>query len=206
VHDVYAYGLIAQSTLCTLEGYFPARAGYAEIAKVAEVGHTVGGEATGSAYVLARLGVGTKLDGSWLGTDEPSRQVIGLLSDAGVDCSKIRLKDDAETIREFVFSDSETRTVFGNYGRMLGGGRTWNEPSGDDIRASRTVCLDPFLGDESMQAAEICVAAGTPYVTIDVAPEGSEWNGTDKNRMRGGRNGMRAHARVHQQPFRTRVG
>jgi sugar/nucleoside kinase (ribokinase family) len=171
VHDVYAYGVIAQSTLCTLEGDFPPRAGYAEIATVAEVGHTVGGEATGSAYVLARLGVGTKLDGNWLSTDEASHQIVRLLSAAGVDCSRISLKDDAETIREFVFSDSQTRTVFGNYGRMLGGGRMWNEPSGDDIRASRMVCLDPFLGDESMQAAEICVATGTPYVTIDVAPE-----------------------------------
>lgn len=169
--DVYSYGIIAQSTLCTLEGDFPPPAGYAEIAKVAAFGHTVGGEATGSAYVLARLGVGTRLDGSWLSTDEASHQIVGLLSDIGVDCSKITLRDDAEGIREFVFSDTETRTVFGNYGRMLGGGRTWNEPSGDDIRASQIVCLDPFLGDESTQAAEICVEAGTPYVSIDVAPE-----------------------------------
>jgi sugar/nucleoside kinase (ribokinase family) len=171
VHDVYAYGIIAQSTLCTLAGDFPPRAGYAEIAKASEVGHTVGGEATGSAYVLARLGIGAKLDGSWLSNDAASRQIIRLLSDAGVDCSRISLKDGAESIREFVFSDSETRTVFGNYGRMLGGRRAWNEPSGDDVRASRIVCLDPFLGEQSVQAAEMCVEAGTPYVTIDVIPD-----------------------------------
>jgi sugar/nucleoside kinase (ribokinase family) len=170
VHDVYAYGIVAQSTLCTLEGRFPPRAGYAEIARLAEVGHTIGGEAAGGAYVLARLDVATKLDGNWLSAGEASGRMIQLFSDAGVDCSRISLVDDCETLREFVFSDGETRTVFGNYGRVLGGDRTWNEPSSDDIRASRIVCLDPFLGEESAQAAEICVEAGVPYVTIDVAP------------------------------------
>ena len=171
VHDVYSYGIIARSTLCTLEGDFPPRAGYQEIADVAEAGNTVGGEATGSAYVLARLGIRAKLDGSWLADDEASRRIIGLLSDAGVDCSRISLRDDVETLREFVFADGETRTVFGNYGRVLRGDRAWNEPSGDDIRASRIVCLDPFLGDMSLQAACMCMETGTPYVTIDVPPD-----------------------------------
>jgi sugar/nucleoside kinase (ribokinase family) len=120
--------------------------------------------------VLARLGIAAKLDGNWLSAGEASRRIIRLLSGAGVDCSRISLVDDCETLREFVFSDGETRTVFGNYDRVLDGDRTWNEPSGDDIRASRIVCLDPFLGEESAQAAEICVEAGVPYVTIDVAP------------------------------------
>lgn len=173
MHDVYAYGVIAESTLWPLEGQFPARAGYAEIADVAEVGHTIGGEAAGGAYVLARLGVASKLDGNWLSTEEGSRRIMELLSTAGVDCSRIRLSRESETIREFVFSDRQARTVFGNYGRVLGGDRTWNEPSGEDIRASRIVCLDPFLGEESAQAAEICVRAEVPYVTIDVVP-GSE--------------------------------
>ena len=173
MHDVYAYGIIAQSTLCTLEGTFPPRAGYAEISKVAEVGHTIGGEAAGGAYVLARLGISTKLDGNWLSAGEASHGVIQLLSRAGVDCSRIWLVDGCETLREFVFSDGDAKTVFGNYVRVLGGDRTWNEPSGDDIRASRIVCLDPFLGEESAHAAEICIEARVPYVTIDVMP-GSE--------------------------------
>ncbi|MDR9451308.1 MAG: carbohydrate kinase family protein [Acidimicrobiia bacterium] len=168
MHDVYAHGIIARSTLCTLEGDFPLRAGYAEIANVAEVGHTIGGEAAGGAYVLARLGIATKLDGSWLKADEASGRIVSALSEAGVDSSRISLTDDCETLREFVFSDGDTRTVFGNYGRVLRGDRTWNPPSGDDIRASRIVCLDPFFGEESAQAAEICVEAGVPYVTIDV--------------------------------------
>jgi sugar/nucleoside kinase (ribokinase family) len=170
VHDVYAYGVIAQSTLCTLEGRFPPRAGYAEIADIAEIGHTIGGEAAGGSYVLARLGISTKLDGNWLNAGEASRRIVRLLFGAGVDCRRISLVDNCETFREFVFSDGETRTVFGNYGRVLSGDRTWNEPSADDIRASRIVCLDPFLGEESARAADICVDAGVPYVTIDVAP------------------------------------
>jgi sugar/nucleoside kinase (ribokinase family) len=171
MHTVYAYGIIAPSTLCTLEGDFPPRAGYAEIAKLAELGETVGGEAAGGAYVLARLGVATKLDGSWLSDDAASRRIVGLLADAGVDCDRLTLQEGAETLREFVFADSETRTVFGNYGRVLTGDRVWNEPSGDDIRSSRIVCLDPFLGEQSQQAAAMCVEAGVPYVTIDVPPE-----------------------------------
>ncbi len=173
MHDVYAYGIIARSTLCTLEGDFPPRAGYAEIAGFAELGETVGGEAAGGAYGLARLGVAAKLDGSWLSDDAASRQIIGLLADAGVDCSRITLTADAETLREFVFADGDAKTVFGNYVRVLGGDRAWNPPSGDDIRASRIVCLDPFLGEESEQAAAICVEAGVPYVTID-APADTE--------------------------------
>lgn len=171
MHDVYAYGIIARSTLCTLESDFPARAGYAEIAGVAELGDTVGGEAAGGAYALARLGIAAKLDGTWLSDDAASRQIIGLLTEAGVDCSRITLQEDAETLREFVFSDRETKTVFGNYVRVLSGDRAWNEPSGDDIRSSRIVCLDPFLGEQSRQAAAMCVEAGVPYVTIDVPPE-----------------------------------
>ena len=80
--------------------------------------------------------------------DVVSRQIIVLMAEAGVDCGRIKLADDAETLREFVFADRETRTVFGNYGRVLGGDRAWNEPSGDDIRASHIVCLDPFLGEQ----------------------------------------------------------
>jgi sugar/nucleoside kinase (ribokinase family) len=171
VHDVYAFGIIAQSTWCTLEGDFPPLAGYAEIANTVEAGHTVGGEAAGGAYVLARLGVGAKLDGSWLSSNEASRQIVGLLSGVGVDCSRIRLVGETETLREFVFSNSAARTVFGNYGKVLSGPRTWNEPSGDDIRASAIVCLDPFLGEQSLQAAAICVETGVPYVTIDVGPD-----------------------------------
>lgn len=171
MHDVYAFGIIAQSTLCTLEGDFPPLAGYAEIAHTVEAGHTVGGEAAGGAYVLARLGVGAKLDGSWLSSNEASRHIIGLLTGVGVDCSRIRLVGEAETLREFVFSNPAARTVFGNYGRVLRGPRTWNEPSGDDIRASAIVCLDPFLGEQSLQAAQICVEARVPYVTIDAAPD-----------------------------------
>jgi len=171
MHDVYAYGIIARSTLFTLDGDFPPRGGYAELDGVAELGDTVGGEAAGGAYALARLGVATKLDGSWLGADEASGQIIGLLSDAGVDCSRITLTDEAETLREFVVADGDVKTVFGNYIRVLDGDRAWNEPSGDDIQASRMVCLDPFFGEQSQQAVAMCVEARVPYVTIDVLPE-----------------------------------
>jgi sugar/nucleoside kinase (ribokinase family) len=166
VHQVYAYGVVARSTLCVLEDDFPPRAGYAEVADVLE---SFGGEAVGTAYALTRLGVTAKLDGNWLSDDAASHRILRLLSDAGLDCTRIRVTHDAPVVHEIVVSDREARTVLGAYRRLLQS-RAWNEPSGDDIRASRVVCLDPFFGEQSDHAAEICVDADVPFVSIDVPP------------------------------------
>ena len=81
MHEVYAYGVVAPSTLIELEGGFPAEAGYGEIARIHP---SLGGEAAGGAYVLARLGVATKMSGNRLGSDLDSRRVIGLLTEAAL--------------------------------------------------------------------------------------------------------------------------
>jgi sugar/nucleoside kinase (ribokinase family) len=167
MHDVYAFGVIAPSTLLVLEDEYPPSGGYAEIAGVHP---SFGGEAAGGAYVLARLGIGTKLDGNWLGDDESSAHVIEVLSAAGVDCSAITRQGNTRAVREVVISTAEARTVFGTYKKLLADG-AWNAPSEEDIRSSRAVCLDPFFGGESLQAARWCVEADTPYVTVDAAPD-----------------------------------
>ena len=167
MHDVYAFGVVASSTLLVLEDEYPPSGGYAEIASVHP---SFGGEAAGGAYVLARLGVGTKLDGNWLGDDESSAHVIEVFAAAGVDCSAIRRTESARAVREVVLSSAEARTVLGTYKKLMADGG-WNAPSQEDIRSSRVVCLDPFFGGESMQAARWCVAAETPYVTVDAAPD-----------------------------------
>lgn len=167
MHDVYAYGVIAPSTLVVLEDDYPPVGGYAEIAGVHP---SFGGEAAGGAYVLARLGVDTRLDGNWLGTDRSSDEAIEMLSGAGVDCGSIVRSGDANAVREVVLSTSGARTVLGNYQHLLATG-AWNVPSEQDIRSSRIVCLDPFFDGASMQAAQWCVDADTPYVTVDVSPE-----------------------------------
>ncbi|NND84138.1 MAG: hypothetical protein HKN46_03220, partial [Acidimicrobiia bacterium] len=82
MHDVYAYGVIAASTVLELEDPYPAEGGYAEI----RAAHRAfGGEAAGGAYVLARIGVPTKLAGSLLGNGPGADRAIALLADAGVE-------------------------------------------------------------------------------------------------------------------------
>jgi len=167
MHDVYAFGVIAPSTLIVLEDPYPPSGGYAEIAGVHP---SFGGEAAGGAYVLARLGVGTKLDGNWLGDDESSAHVIEVFTAAGVDASAIRRKGDTRAVKEVVLSSAGARTVLGTYEKLMADG-AWNTPSESDIRSSRIVCLDPFFAGESLQAARWCVDADTAYVTVDVRPD-----------------------------------
>jgi sugar/nucleoside kinase (ribokinase family) len=66
-----------------------------------------------------------------------------------------------------VIADGATRTVFGNYAGFHEGPPQWNSPQADDIGGADIVCLDPYFREQSRVAAELCVAAGTPYVTLD---------------------------------------
>ena len=167
MHDVYAYGMIAPSTLLELEDDYPAAAGYAEITRV----HTsIGGEAAGGAYVLARLGIRTKLRGNPLGKDRQSARTIEILSSAGVDCRAIRQVGDRPTVTEVVVSAGTSRTVFGTY-RQFMVDRAWDEPSELDVRSSRLVCLDPFFADDSSRVVRWCEESGTPFVTVDAPPD-----------------------------------
>ncbi len=167
MHDVYAYGVIAPSTLVELIDEFPTMGGYAEIAAAHP---SIGGEAAGGAYVLARLGIPTKLAGNRLGRDPASLRTVGLLSDAGVDCSAIDLSAPTSPVTEVVVAGGTARTIFGTYRQLLAD-RAWTEPAQADVRSSRMVCLDPFFGDASLQVADWCLEAGVPYVTVDVSPD-----------------------------------
>lgn len=167
MHEVYAYGMIAPSTLLELADDFPQPAGYAEIDAVYP---SIGGEAAGSAYVLARLGVTVKLAGNRLGNDESSARTIELLSGAGVDCSAIPMVGDGPSVTEVVVASGESRTIFGTY-RKLTVDRGWDEGSEADVRSSSIVCVDPFFIEESIQVARWSEASGTPYVTVDASPD-----------------------------------
>jgi sugar/nucleoside kinase (ribokinase family) len=167
MHDVYAFGVVAPSTLIELADDLPTPGGYAEIASVQV---SIGGEAAGSAYVLARLGISTKLAGNRIGEDAASIGALALLTDAGVDCSAISTEGGAHSVKEVVLSHGDARTVLGTY-RRLDADRAWGPPNRDDIATSRIVCLDPFFGAESAAAARWCRELGIPYVTIDTAPE-----------------------------------
>lgn len=164
MHDVYAYGVIAPSTLIELIDDFPSPSGYAEMRDV----HTsIGGEAASTAYVLARLGVATKLSGNRLSAS--SMQAIELLEGAGVDCSSVTMTE-AQSVGEVVVSHHDGRTIFGTYRRLLAE-QAWDEPSPEDIRAARIVCADPFFGDASVAAGRSCREFDIPCVTVDTAPD-----------------------------------
>lgn len=166
MYDVLAYGVIAPSRLVELEGAFPTEAGYGEITRTHP---SLGGEAAACAYVLSRMGIATKLSGNRLGRDPESKRVLGLLEAAGVDCSAVAT-DAGDPVLEIVISGAGERTVLGSYGRMLTQ-QAWSTPSRDDIEAARIVCLDPFFGEASEQAARWCREASIPFVTVDVPPD-----------------------------------
>ena len=168
MYDVHAYGVIASSTLVELADPYPPEAGYAEIARVEP---SLGGEAAGSAYVLGRLGLTVTLAGSELGVDEAAGWVIDRLSGVGIDCSRIA-RVPGGGVTEMVVTSGTDRTIFASYGRMLSE-MAWTAPQRSDVRSSRMVCLDSFLGEDSERVARWCVEDRVPYVTIDTAPDSS---------------------------------
>ena len=163
LHDVYSYGVVSSSTLCSIHGPFPSPEGYAEID---EVRYMTGGEAANSSIVLARLGVSVKLDGNWLGDDESGRRTKAFLSDHKIDTSRLPLRNGYKGVQELVITAEGTRTIFGTYGHLLEDA-DWNTPRESDITTAKVVCLDPFFAQPATRAAEIAFHADIPVVTVD---------------------------------------
>ena len=156
-YDVYAYGVVASSTLYSVRGAFPGPEGYAEID---DVRYMTGGEATNSSIVLSGLGVRVKLDGNWLGATDAGRRTKSLLDGYNIDTSSLPLIPGYEGAREAVFAAEGTRTIFGTYGQLLDSG-DWNRPKEKDIVAAQVVCLDPFFGKASAHVAAIAAIVCT---------------------------------------------
>jgi sugar/nucleoside kinase (ribokinase family) len=161
---VYAYGVISSSTLHLLNQPFPAPDGYAEIAQTYTM---TGGEALNSAIVLSRLGINVLLDGNWLGDTVDGRQLLETIGKYQIDTHRLKVKKGYAGVREIVFSDEHTRTIFGNYIDLLMTTRKWNIPRKADLAKARIVCIDPPFRDESTLAGKYATGLGIPYVTID---------------------------------------
>ncbi|MBN1416054.1 MAG: hypothetical protein JW973_13210 [Bacteroidales bacterium] len=162
--DIYLYGMISPSTVYLLadDFRFPKPNQYADIKLSLS---SVGGEAINSAIVLSKLGMKTKFDGIWINSDLIEK-VKSLLDPFGIDLSRITVKPDSGT-EEIVIADKESRTVFGNYARFFSGEKQWNDPHEEDIQQASIVGLDPYLKEESLSVAQMCVRNLKPYVTID---------------------------------------
>jgi sugar/nucleoside kinase (ribokinase family) len=168
VYDVYSYGVIAASTLHLLSKPFPAPDAYAEIAETYSM---TGGEAANSSIVLSRLGKSVLLDGNWIGDTPEGHALLGILRRFDIDISRLTVQAGYGGVKEIVFSDQHTRTIFGNYEDLLFTTRKWNIPRKEDIAQARIICLDPPFKSESAQVARYAVELGVPYVTIDCSYE-----------------------------------
>jgi sugar/nucleoside kinase (ribokinase family) len=162
--DVYAYGVIASSELHLLSMPFPSPDGYAEIA---ETHFMTGGEALNSAIVLSRLGLSVQLDGNWIGDTPAGERLLTTIRSYGIDAQRLRVKKDFAGVREIVFSDEHSRTIFGNYIELLSTTRKWNLPQKADLVKAKMVCVDPPFQAESALVGTYAVELGVPFVSID---------------------------------------
>jgi len=162
--DVYAYGVIASSELHLLSMAFPSPDGYAEIA---ETHFMTGGEALNSAIVLSRLGVSVQLDGNWIGDTPAGQRLLATIRRYGIDVQRLRVEQGFAGVREIVFSDERSRTIFGNYVDLLSTTRKWNIPQKADLARARIVCVDPPFQAESALVGAYAVELGVPFVSID---------------------------------------
>jgi sugar/nucleoside kinase (ribokinase family) len=160
--DVYSFGVIASSTLYLLKDPFPERSGYAEILRKYK---NVGGEAANSSIALARLGFSVKLDGNWINPDEDATFLQEVFNANQIDISSVSFRS-CRGPKEMLVVDPTARTIFGTYAQ-LHEERSWNQPQRADIQTAAAVCLDPFFGDASRQAAGYAADLGKPIVTVD---------------------------------------
>ncbi|MDX1615996.1 MAG: carbohydrate kinase family protein [Candidatus Promineifilaceae bacterium] len=161
-YDVYAFGVIASSTLYLVEDRYPDRGGYAEIVKKYK---NVGGEAANTSLVLSRLGLSVKLDGNWLNPDDDADFLSDLFSKYDVDISRLSFRT-CQGPKEMLVVDSDSRTIFGTYAQ-LHEEQSWNVPERSDIAHARIVCLDSFFGEASRQVADYAKELDKPIVTVD---------------------------------------
>jgi len=181
-YNVYAYGMIASSTLHILRKSFPAPDGYAEIAQTYSM---TGGEALNSSIVLSQLGQRVFLDGTWIGDNPNGRTLLETIRKYEIDTNRLRVKKKYAGVNEIVFSDEHSRTIFGNYIDVLFTSRQWNIPRKADISQARIVCIDPFFHDESMLVARYASELKIPYVTIDCSPTSELATGAAANIISG---------------------
>jgi sugar/nucleoside kinase (ribokinase family) len=162
--DVYAYGVISSSELHLLNMPFPAPDAYAEIT---QSHFMTGGEALNSAIVLSRLGLRVQLDGNWIGDTTVGKHLLAIIQQFKIDIKLLNIEKGFSGVREIVFSDEKSRTIFGNYIDLLNTTRKWNIPKKADIANAQIVCVDPPFKSESVLVGKYALESGVPFVSID---------------------------------------
>lgn len=162
--EVYCYGHVSTGKVLRLRDQYPEADGYAEVVEILE-NHA--GEATGTALVLAHLGVSVALEGNWIGDIPECRRTLEFLQQRGIDCSGLRVVPNYPGVTEVVVSDGASRTVFGRYCDLLFTTKQWDDPDPEKIAAARIVSVDSTFGEATLAVARHAAAFGKPLVTYD---------------------------------------
>ncbi len=162
--DVYLFGQVLGTHSFLLKDGFLQPDEYAEI----EAQYFLpGGETGTAATVLDSLGVSTRVDGTWIGT-EVAPMLQAFYRDKQVDLSPLRIWEDDPGVMDYVVIAGLVRSPMGRFQTLFSTGkRWWSIPREEDIVGCKAAAIDPFFGEESLLAAEICRRHGIPYVTID---------------------------------------
>ncbi len=138
-----------------------------EYSEIRESYFLPGGETGTAATVLSSLGVSVRMDGTWIGTDV-APMLKAFYADKSVDLSSLHFMEDDPGVMDYVVIAGLVRSPMGRFQTLFSSGkRWWNIPREEDIAGCRAAAVDPYFGDESQLAAEICLRHGIPYVTID---------------------------------------
>ena len=138
-----------------------------EYSEIRESYFLPGGETGTAATVLGSLGVSVKIDGTWIGT-EVAPMLKAFYADKSVDLSPLHYMEDDPGVMDYVVIAGLVRSPMGRFQTLFSSGRRWwSVPREEDIIGCRAAAVDPFFGEESNLAAEICIRHGIPYVTID---------------------------------------
>ncbi len=165
---VYLYGMVLSTNSFLLKGDFPQAESYNELRQRFRL---PGGETGTAATVLSSLGVSVKMDGTHLGYNVYPI-IEDFYKDKNVDISSMFFDKDYIGLEDFVIIDKTTRTVFGTFQEFYSSGRKqWSKPKESDIANVKVAAVDPYFGDESLDAAKLCVKHNIPFVTIDCNPD-----------------------------------
>ena len=162
--DVYLFGQVLGTHSFLLKGDFLQPDEYAEIRAQYFL---PGGETGTAATVLDSLGVSVRMDGTWIGT-EVAPMLQAFYRDKKVDLSPLLLWEDDPGVMDYVVISGLVRSPMGRFQTLFSTGkRWWNIPQEKDIAGCKAAAIDPFFGNESLLAMEICRRYNIPYVTID---------------------------------------
>ena len=161
--EVYLFGQVLGTHSFLLKDGFLKPDEYAEIK---EQYFLPGGETGTAATVLSSLGVSVRMDGTWIGR-EVAPMLKAFYADKRVDLSPLRFTDDPG-VMDYVVIGGLTRSPMGRFQALFASGkRWWSVPKEADIIGCKAAAIDPFFGEESLLAMELCRRHGVPYVTID---------------------------------------